>query len=177
MRTVIGALLAISLGTVAVSRSASADPQRSPSCRDAAHRSFDFFLGDWDTYDVTNPRVVVARNHVTLMVGGCALREVYDQTDGLRGESFSTYDASRGVWHQSWVTNRGSLLLLEGAVAGDSLVFTAPERHPDGSTTLLRGVWWRAGSSVRERADRSKDNGRTWSPVFDIVFTPHKTGH
>src|SRR5205085_1515790 len=91
-------------------------------CTSPEYRQFDFFVGDWNTYDVGAPNALVARNRVTRMVGGCALREVYEQRDGLRGESFSTYDASRKRWHQSWVTNRGQLLLLDGGLEGDRMV-------------------------------------------------------
>ncbi len=147
--------------------------ESAPACRAPEYHQFDFFAGDWDTYDVAEPDSVVARNHVTPMVDGCALREVYEQRDGLRGESFSTFDASRNVWHQSWVTNRGSLLLLEGGLKDGRMVLTAPEHRPDGSTTLIRAVWWKDGAAVREKAERSADDGKTWSTVFDIVFRRH----
>jgi hypothetical protein len=52
-------------------------------------------------------------------------------------------------------------------------VLTATERHKDGSTSLLRGSWWQEGKDVREKAERSKDGGRTWTTAFDIVFRPH----
>lgn len=68
----------------------------------------------WDTYDVAAPAKLVARNNVTITLGGCVLHESYEQGDGLVGESFSLYDASRARWHQSWFTNRGQLLLLDG---------------------------------------------------------------
>jgi hypothetical protein len=145
----------------------------SDACSAPEYRQFDFFAGDWDTYDVSDSTRIVARNHVTSMLDGCAIREKYVQSDGLHGESFSTYDAARRSWHQSWVTNRGTLLLLDGGVVGGRMVLTATEHAPDGSSSLLRGVWWTKGKSVRERAERSKDGGATWSPVFDIVFWPH----
>lgn len=143
-------------------------------CSSGHYREFDFFAGDWDGYDVSNPAKPIARNHVTRMVDGCALREVYDQFDGMHGESFSTYDASRGVWHQSWVTNRGVLLLLDGQFSAGRMTLTATEHNADGSTSLLRGVWWVEGNAVRERADRSRDGGKTWLLVFDMVFRPHR---
>ena len=59
---------------------------------------------------------------------------------------------------------------------GARMVMTAPETHPDGSTSLLRGIWWPDGMNVRSKAERSKDGGKTWSPVFDIVFRPHREG-
>jgi hypothetical protein len=143
-------------------------------CSATEYRQFDFFAGDWDTFDVSAPTKLVARNHVTPMVGGCALREVYEQGDGLRGESFSTYDVARHMWHQSWVTNRGALLLLDGKLEGDRMMLSATDRHADGSSSLIRAVWWREGAAVRERAERSRDSGKTWTPVFDIVFRRHR---
>jgi hypothetical protein len=145
-----------------------------PYCMAPEYRQFDFFLGDWDTFDIAAPDKVIARNRVTSMLGGCALREVYEQREGLVGESFSTFDASRRVWHQSWVTNRGQLLLLEGRMEGRRMVLTATERDSTGAASVVRGIWWREGVSVRERAERSRDGGATWTPWFDIVFRPHR---
>jgi len=146
----------------------------SPSCATPEFRQFDFFAGDWDTYDVTDPSKVVARNRVTVVLDGCAVREVYEQDDGLVGESLSIYDASLRRWHQSWVTNRGGLLLLNGGLEGKRMVLTGPDRAADGTPSLLRGIWWRDGADVREQAERSANGGRTWTPVFDIVFRPHR---
>jgi hypothetical protein len=149
--------------------------QTGPPCAAPEYRQFDFFAGDWDTYDIGDSTRLVARNRVTPMLGGCALRESYSQNDGLVGESFSLYDASRRVWHQSWATNHGTLLVLEGGLQGSRMVLTALERQPDGSSSRLRGIWWREGRTVREKAERSTD-GNTWTPVFDIVFRPHRPG-
>jgi hypothetical protein len=143
------------------------------ACAAAEFRQFDFFAGDWDTYDVADSTKIVARNQVTVILDGCVLREVYQQTDGLVGESFSLYDASRGGWHQSWVTNRGALLLLDGRLEGDRMVLTGTEKATDGTSSLLRGIWRREGPAVRETAERSIDGGKTWKPVFDILFRKH----
>lgn len=146
-----------------------------PVCSAPEYHQFDFFAGDWDTYDVAAPDSIVARNHVTPMLDGCALREVYEQRDGLRGESFSVYDASRGIWHQSWVTNGGAVLLLDGGLKNGRMILTATEHHSDGSTSPLRAIWWQEGVNVREKAERSRDGGATWTAVFDIVFRPHRS--
>jgi hypothetical protein len=161
--------------TAAVRPGGSAPTPRPPaSCATSEFRQFDFFAGDWDTYDVADPSKVVARNRVTVVLGGCAVREVYEQGDGLVGESLSIYDASRRRWHQSWVTNRGSLLLLNGGLEGERMVLTGPDRAADGTPSLLRGIWWKEGADVREKAERSTDGGKTWTPVLDIVFRPHR---
>jgi hypothetical protein len=150
------------------------------SCRglvlvaDAADSQFDFFTGEWDTYEVGDSSRIIARNRVTPMLGGCAIREVYEQHDGMVGESFSTFDPSRRVWHQSWVTNRGQLLLLDGGLEGGRMVLSGVEWRAAGDSAILRGIWSRAGDNVRETAERSTDGGKTWTSVFDILFRPHE---
>jgi hypothetical protein len=161
------------LGILALLAAVQAGPAPSAACAGAEYRQFDFFAGDWDAYDA-GPDTLVARNRVTPMLDGCAIREVYEQKDGLTGESFSAYDASRKRWHQSWVTNRGQLLLLEGGMEAGHMVLTATEHAADGSASLLRGAWWKDGADVRERATRSRDGARTWAMVFDIRFRPHR---
>ncbi|MBV9880547.1 MAG: hypothetical protein JO180_08620 [Gemmatirosa sp.] len=176
MRREWSATLAVIAAALAVAARAHAVPRApdAPSCTSAEHREFDFFAGDWDAFDVADPSRATARNHVTPMLGGCALREVYEQRDGLSGESFSTYDAVRRVWHQSWVTNRGQLLLLEGRLEHGRMVLTATDRASTGAPSLLRAVWYVVPDGVRETATRSTDGGRTWTPVFDIAFRPHR---
>jgi hypothetical protein len=108
------------------------------------------------------------------MLGGCAVREVYEQSDGMRGESFSMYDSSRNAWHQSWVTNRGELLLLDGNLRGADMVFAGTTRSAGGKSSMVRVTWIPQHGSVRETAVVSNDGGNSWQPQFDIVFRPHK---
>jgi hypothetical protein len=146
----------------------------SGACSAPAYRQFDFFAGDWDTYDVQAPDKVVARNTVKVILDGCVIHEDYHQDDGLHGESYSLYDAARKVWHQSWVTNHGDLLLLDGGMQGDRMVFKGIERKAGKPDALVRAVWYRQGKGVRETAERSLDGGKTWKSEFDILFKPRK---
>ena len=159
-------------GRMALAQNSQAKP--SAPCTSPEYRQFDFWLGDWDTFDADAPGKIVARNHVTRMADGCAPREVYEQGDGLVGESFSIYDATRKVWHQSWVTNHGQLLTIEGTLQGESIVLTGENRSTDGKMTLIKGTWARVAQGVQETAETSSDNGKTWKPLFNIVFRPHK---
>ena len=143
-------------------------------CSAPEYRQLDFWAGDWDAVDVSKPAEVIARNRVTVILDGCALLEQYDQTDGLRGESFSIYDASRHVWHQSWVTNHGQLLVLEGGKQGDAIVLTGTDARDPAHPLLIRGLWKKVPAGVQETATKSSDGGKTWQPLFDIIFRPHK---
>ena len=174
MKSMVTACLLAALAAGGHTQGNPVGPVAAAPCTGPEFRQFDFWLGDWDTYEMADTAKVVARNRVTSILGGCVLREDYEQNDGLVGESYSLWDASRGVWHQSWVTNRGTLLLLDGGLENGRMVLTGSEKTADGKASLLRGIWWVAGKDVRSLAERSTDGGKTWMPVFDIVFRPHR---
>jgi len=111
-----------------------------------------------------------------VILGGCVLRENYEQNDGLVGQSFTIYDAARKLWHQSWVTDRGLLLMIDGVFEGDTLTLQGPLRSPGGEAPdrLIRGQWRKEPGGVRETAETSDDGGKSWRPYFDIHFRPHK---
>jgi len=144
-------------------------------CPAAEFRQFDFWLGDWDTFEVVGDTTKsIARAHVDLIAGGCAVHELYEQTDGLIGDSILSYDPVRKAWQQTWVTNGGSLLVLSGAFKNGAVTLEG-EYHTGSGKTLLNRITWKAeGGGVRESAVMSKDAGKTWEPNFDVLFKKHK---
>jgi hypothetical protein len=58
------------------------------ACAAPEYHQFDFWLGDWDAYDVGTPDKIVARNKVDRLLDGCVLREDYHGTNGGAGQSF-----------------------------------------------------------------------------------------
>lgn len=143
------------------------------ACSAPEYRQFDFWVGDWDTYDVDAPGKVVAHNRVNLILDRCVIHEVYDGFNGGRGESFSIYDSSLHRWHQSWVTNKGVFLLLDGSVENGAMVLQGIDRSQKTGPRLIRGIWKEVADGVRETAEVSSDDGKSWQPLFDIVFRPH----
>lgn len=145
-----------------------------PSCQAPEYHQFDFWIGDWDAYDTDNPNIVSARIKVDRILEACVLHEDYQDTSGHKGQSFSIYDASRRVWHQSWVTNRGELLVIEGTYHSGEIILTGTDKDADGKERLVRGTWKAVPEGVRESAVRSTDGGQTWTPWFDIIFRRHR---
>src|ERR1035437_1518703 len=154
------------------SRIASAEGSKSGSCAAPTYRQFDFWTGDWDVFDFGSP-IKVAHARVDLILDGCVLREDYQGSDGHKGQSFTIYDATRKVWHQSWVTNRGELLAIEGKIENGEMVLTG-EDHATGA--LVRGWWKPVNGEVRETAATSTDAGKTLKPSFDLVFRQAASG-
>jgi hypothetical protein len=68
------------------------------------------------------------------------------------------------------------LSLLDGGLRAGRMAFSATEHARDGSASGVRVAWWREGATVREKAALSRDGGRSWQPLFDIVFRPHARG-
>src|SRR5919201_1241590 len=139
------------------------------ACTSAEHRQFDFWIGDWDVFEADGT-TKAAQVRVEPVLDGCVLREVYEDPTSLRGESLSAYDASRKVWHQTWMTNRGQLLVIEGKLQGDAMVLSGASRSANGQQMQLRGTWKQVADRVRETAVASTDGGKTWKPWFDLLF-------
>jgi ketosteroid isomerase-like protein len=141
-------------------------------CLASEFRQFDFWLGDWDAYDI-GKSASLARAHVEPILDGCVLHEDYQSVAGPKGQSFSVYDPSRKVWHQSWVTNRGQLLVIEGKLEAGEMILAGADLTAEGKERRVRGIWKPVEGGVRETAVTSSDAGSTWQPWFDIIFRPH----
>jgi ketosteroid isomerase-like protein len=170
----VGSLAALSFS--GAHRFASVDSARAASCAGPEYRSFDFWMGDWKAFDADNPAKAVAHTRVDRILDGCVLLEDYEGTDGSHGESFTIYDASRQVWHQSWVTNHGVVLVIEGKLQSGEMVLSGVSHPSDGKEKFVRGVWKPVTGGVRETAVTSTDGGKTWNPWFDLMFRPATSG-
>ena len=163
-------LLALRFLLLSSSSSASSDAQAAP-CNSPHYRDFDFWLGDWDVFEIDGT-TRVTHTVVQRALDGCAIREVYESADGMHGESLSAYDMSRLIWQQSWFTNRGQLLVIEGKLVGGAMVLEGRRKAREGEE-IVRGTWKPASGAVRETAIISTDGGKTWRPWFDLMFRKH----
>jgi len=172
-KTTILATLCISLPAAAVQIASAAQSAKAAPCVSLVYRQFDFWIGDWDAFDIDNANKVAARARVTRILGGCVLLEDYQGADGHFGQSFTIYDSSRNRWHQTWVTNQGTLLTIEGGLEDGKMVLRGADRIK-GKTRQVRGVWKSVPEGVQETAVISTDGGKTWTQWFDLIFRNHK---
>ena len=141
-----------------------------PPCTSTEASQFDFWLGSWE---VRANGQVAGHNTITREIGGCVLHERYSTPRGYEGESFNIYDASRGVWHQTWVDNGGLLLTLEGAFSEGRMVLEGTTQSPNG--TARQRITWSVidgGPNVRQLWETSTDDGATWTTAFDGTYVP-----
>lgn len=138
-------------------------------CTAPEYRQFDFWLGDWDVFNLAGKQV--GRNRITLEQGECVLHEHWVDMQGGTGESFNIYDARRGVWHQTWVAATGNLLLLDGGWQDDRMILSGEQPLPDGGTLSHRISWIpQDDGSVHQVWDQSTDNGNTWQTGFHGIY-------
>lgn len=148
----------------------------SPHCTAAEYRQLDFWIGDWDTFESDAIEgESIARARVTPIAQGCAIHELYEQNDGLIGDSILSYDPVRRQWQQTWVTNRGALMVLWGGFKDGALTLEGDVHLRDGSSVRQRITWEAHPRGVREFALKSTDGGETWSPAFDVVFRARRS--
>ena len=147
--------------------------QKVSSCGTAAHRQFDFWLGDWE---VASPQGAPAgTNRVEHILEGCALQEHWEASDGSKGTSLSSYDAVTRRWRQTFVDDTGQVLVLEGEFKDGKMVLQGEKTMGRQKSALQRISWQLVADKVRQRWDISQDDGKTWSLLFEGVYTRKKT--
>jgi hypothetical protein len=167
------AVLGLAFATQAMAIPAAA-PSSSSNCSAAEYHQLDFWIGDWDTFETDAPAgPSEARTRVDPIAQGCAIHELYVQTDGLIGDSILSYDPVRKHWQQTWVTNHGSIMVITGNFRNGALVLEGEAHLRDGKSVVQRVTWQTKGKGVRESAVLSKDGGKTWTPAFDVLFLKH----
>jgi hypothetical protein len=138
------------------------------ACDTLSHREFDFWLGQWQVKTLDGK--VAGTNRIEREYDGCVLHEHYATARGYSGESLNLYDASRKVWHQTWVDTTGSLLLLEGGLRDGKMVLEGQTVAANAPATKHRITWTpNADGSVRQLWESTDANGR-WTTAFDGLY-------
>ena len=147
-----------------------ADAQQNASpCSQPEASQFDFWIGEWEVRSAGGQ--LAGTNRITKEIGGCVLHERYSTPSGYEGESLNVYDASRGVWHQTWVDNQGLLLSLEGGFHDGTMVLEGVTKTQDGEA--IQRISWSlidGGPDVRQLWETSTDGGSTWTTAFDGIY-------
>ena len=159
--------LAVALVAVSASAQSLPDPAAKP-CESSEHRQFDFWVGHWDVFGPAGRKV--GENRIEVIADGCALLEQWTGNGGVTGRSLNIYDTIDRRWHQTWVDNSGTLLMLAGQFIDRSMVMSMTGPSPtDPKTTQLQRITWTPVSdgSVRQLWELSSDAGKTWTVLFD----------
>lgn len=144
-------------------------------CTAPEFRHFDFWLGEWDVAGAGGTQAV---NSITSEQGGCVVLEQYS-TGAFTGMSINFYDQTRELWHQTWMSNAGGNVYLEGGLneRGEMVMTDADLPSSAASGTINRVTWTpNPDSSVRQLWQSSNDGGESWAVAFDGLYTRRADG-
>lgn len=167
-RSLRGQFLSLVLVPIGISPALAQDTQT--PCSSEAARAFDFWVGDWEVQQPAG--TPVGTNSIRKVLNGCVLHESYQTPGGYAGESFNIFDASRQLWHQTWVDIGGLLLILEGGFVDGAMILKGETHGPDGP--VKQRITWRVVDGDPDRVNQlwesSTDGGREWTVAFDGLY-------
>src|SRR4051812_11709742 len=141
-------------------------------CDSPESHQMDFWLGDWDLSYTQDGQALHSRNHVSRILGGCAVLEEFTGAPGiaLDGHSVSTFDRTAARWKQTWVDNEGSYLDFTGGLVEGRMVLSR-EAVAKGKRMHQRMVFQDIQrDSFTWLWQRSEDGGTTWSTQWEIAY-------
>jgi hypothetical protein len=145
-------------------------------CNSPEHRQFDFWVGSWEVYYYEGGQKggLAGTNDIKLLFNDCVLQENWVHGGELVGSSYNIYSPLDKKWHQTWVDNRGTLLVLAGEFKDGKMILEGqhPGRNP-GVTVTERITWSLVDddpNQVRQFWEFSRDGGTTWEVAFDGLY-------
>ena len=143
------------------------------ACTDDEYRHFDFWLGEWDVTSAGNAQPTAA-SRISSKQDGCVVLEEYSVGTAFTGMSINFYDSAKETWHQTWMSNGGGSVYLEGALNDDgAMVLTDKDLSISEVSGTINRVTWTPNDdgSVRQFWESSTDDGENWSVAFDGLYT------
>jgi len=164
-------LILLALCAFVYSSAIAQEEQKPCPCCGNEYRQFDFWVGNWNTY---NPKGdIVGSNDIVLLQDKCIIQENWKAANGpYTGTSYNYYDASTKEWNQLWIDNQGSSLDLSGGLVDGSMVLIGdPAPGQDGKLYTSKVTWTpNEDGSVRQHWEAQAEGEETWQTWFDGLY-------
>jgi tetratricopeptide (TPR) repeat protein len=152
-----------------------------PCTTDSSARKFDFWVGEWDVYNHTT-NLLVGQSSIQKISGGCAILENYSSTLApYSGKSINYYDGAKGKWEQDWVGSSGVKIPSKdvqryvGGEYRDSAMRFTYQATKSNQDSIGNFIFYNLGpDKVRQYQDISTDSGKTYQPVYDLIYIRKK---
>ena len=161
--------------SVARSQQPTTKPAAAP-CESRPHYShFDFWVGEWDVKQPaaeTGPSVGASK--VEKLVGSCVIQENWE-SQGFSGKSWNFYDVGLGKWRQVWIDVTGRKAEFTGEYRENAMRLEGEAVLANGRRVKSRMTFFNLGpDKVRQFAERSTDEGKTWTTTVDLIYLRKK---
>jgi hypothetical protein len=155
-------------------------PPANPCLTDKIYRQFDFWVGEWEAFNLKGKKSGDSR--ISLILDSCVVLEEWSNVPVpggfvYKGKSFNTYNAATKQWQQTWVDNvGGSTQYLQGKYEEGKIIFqTDPWQFSKDTMAIIRLSFFNLGpDKVRQLSQISKDSGLTWAVQYDLEYRRKK---
>jgi len=136
------------------------------------YRGFDFWVGEWNVFNPQGQQV--GTNKVVLLADGCIVEENWESAGGGVGKSFNFYNPTTRKWHQSYMDSNGSNWMMDGELKEGVLRYEGAIFSPTGKVLVHMTFYKLGADKVRQTAETSADDGKTWASVWDGMYIRKK---
>jgi hypothetical protein len=137
----------------------------------AENRQFEFWIGEWDvkqTQSEGGPSVGTSR--IESLVSGCIILENWE-SQGFSGKSWNFFDVGSGKWRQIWLDVTGRKAEFSGEYKDGAMRFQGEAITAKAQKVRSRMTFFNLGpNKVRQFAERSTDDGKTWTTTVDFIY-------
>ncbi len=158
---------------VAITTFGQTPPAPVPCDQNPTYHKLDFWLGDWDVFDIKSGQKD-GTNRIEKILKGCAIIENWTEAaDGSEGKSLFYLQRATGQWKQVWIEDSGGMKekSLQDSYSGEGVRFQGQILHKSGGSHLDRTTLIpMSGGRVRQTIEISRDAGKTWEMVYDAEY-------
>lgn len=156
---------------IAASLNAYSQEPANCNCCSENHKSFDFWLGEWQVENKTGTEAGVSS--IIKSQGNCVILEKWISAEGkYTGMSSNFYNPETDKWEQVWIDNQGQILKLSGKFEDNKMVLSSEATiDKDGNQSINKITWFNnPDGTVRQLWEVVKSNGRVLV-AFDGIYT------
>jgi tetratricopeptide (TPR) repeat protein len=135
----------------------------------AENVQFNFWVGEWDVFNPQGRKV--GTSLIQNIASGCGVLENWTDGFGGTGKSINFYDANDKKWHQYWIGQNGSPSRYSGNYSDGALRYIGEPYELNGKHITPRLTFFNVdANTVRQFAEKSDDDGKTWTTVYDFKY-------
>ncbi len=146
-----------------------------PCDKDPIYNQFDFWLGEWEAYDLKGN--IAGYSKITKILDNCVVLEEWTSAGAQQGlvfsgKSYNTYNAASKQWQQNWVDNTGGTTeYLTGYFENNAMHFASRPFTLNGKMALRKLTFYKLeNNKVRQHGEVSFDDGKTWTTEYDLEY-------
>lgn len=134
-------------------------------------KKFDFWVGEWNVFNPQNQKA--GESKIEKILKGAVILENWTGRNNFMGKSFNHYNMDKKKWVQYWVNQNSGSTFFEGNYdeGQKAIVYFSHDHEKDENGYIERLRFFNLGpNKVRQFAERSTDNGKTWSTEYDLTY-------